>query len=96
MWVCQIYNIVVLCGRWTVGVLFIYRFERVGVSGSTVDVDGCGSCVFCRLACGGVRGGLYFVVRAYVGGLSGVIVFVFYMCGRELLGVMVCQVGLLV
>ena len=76
--------------------MFIYRFERVGISGLTVDVDGCRGCVICRLACGGVRGGLYYVVRTYVGGLSGVLGFVFYMCGGKLLSVMVCQVGLLV
>jgi hypothetical protein len=63
VWVCEIYRIVVLCGRWTVGVLFMYWFEKVGRGGLTVDVDGCRGCVFCRLAYRGDRGGLNFVVR---------------------------------
>ena len=80
----------VLRVRWSFGAVFIDWFEMAGICGLTVGVDGCRGCVFCRLACGGVRGGLYFVVRTDVGGLSGAIGFVLSMCGGELLGVMVC------
>jgi hypothetical protein len=85
---------VVLRVRWSASFVFIYWFERACICGLTVDVDGCRGYVFCRLACGGVRGGLYSVVRTYVEGLSGAIGFGLYMCGGKLLGVVVCQVGL--
>jgi len=84
VWVCVTYRIVVLCRRWTVGVLFICWVERVGIGGLTVDVDGCRGCVLCRLVYRGVRGGLNSVVRTYVGGLSGTIGFVLNMYGGKL------------
>ena len=94
MWVCVIYRVVVLCVGWVVDVVFIYWLEGAGVCGLTVGVDGCRGCVFCRLACRGVRGGLYSVVRTYVGGLSGTIGFELTMYGGKLLGVVVCHVWL--
>jgi len=87
-----LYIIMVLCIRCSVGVVYIYWFAWAGISGLTVGVDGCRGCVFCRLVCVGVRGGLYYVVRTYVGGWSGVIRFVYHMCGGKLLSAMVCQV----
>ena len=63
----------VLCIAWFVGVVYIYCFVGAGIRGLTVGIDGCRGCVLCRLVCGGVRGGLYPVLRTYVGGWSGVI-----------------------
>ena len=49
------------------GVVYIYCFAGECISGLTVGIDGCRVYVLCRLVCAGVRGGLYPVVRTYVG-----------------------------
>ena len=59
---------VVLCIGWSIDVVYIYRLVRVGIYKMTVGVYDCRGCVFCRLVCLGARGGLYSVVRTYVGG----------------------------
>ena len=82
----------VLCIRWSVGVVYVYWLAGAVISGLPVGVDGCRGCVFCRLVCVGVRGGLYSGVRTYVGGWSGVIGFVSHMCGGKLSSAMDCQV----
>jgi hypothetical protein len=90
--VWRLCSIVVLCIRWSIGVVYIHWLARAGISGLTVGIDDCRGCVFCRLVCVGARGGLYSDVRTCVGGLSGVIGFVSYMCGGKLLIAVVCQV----
>ncbi len=83
-----------LCIEWYVSVVYIYCFVGIGNRGLMVGIYGWRGCMFCRLVCGGIRGGLYPAVRMYVRVWSGRVGFAPLMCSCGLLDVVVSHVYL--